>query len=402
MWKLGLVFALIVLLLSRRWNLGIVLLVASALIGLLYGLPPLDILREAGIAAIDVTTLRLLAAVLLISALGELLSEIRSLERMVNALQGLLRDPRLVMAVVPALIGLLPMPGGAMLSAPMIQEIGTQQELSAERKTFLNYWFRHVWEYVFPLYPALILAAGLMNLRLPTLLLRQSPFTLAAIAGGTVVGLRTIRGHNPTTHNLEEHGQRYHLRELAISIWPIVLVIALSLGFGLELALGLVAAIALTTIVHRVPCRSLLDVLKRGFLPRLVILVLGIMIFKQMIEASGAADGLSSSFASLGLPPAVTVVAVAGATGLLTGLAMSMVGIAIPLLLPIIGSDGTQISLAILAYVAGFIGILLSPMHLCLALTREYFGAKWLKLYGMLVPAAGILTATAAILWFVY
>ena len=32
-----------------------------------------------------------------------------------------------------------------------------------ERRTFLNYWFRHVWEMVFPLYPSLVLAAGLMG-----------------------------------------------------------------------------------------------------------------------------------------------------------------------------------------------------------------------------------------------
>ena len=118
MWKLALVLAVIILLLSRRWNLGIVLLLASTLVGLLYGLAPLNILRQAWIASIGLTTLRLLAAVLLIGVLGELLGEIRSLQRMVNALQELLTDSRLVMAVIPALIGLLPMPGAPCYRPP--------------------------------------------------------------------------------------------------------------------------------------------------------------------------------------------------------------------------------------------------------------------------------------------
>ena len=45
-----------------------------------------------------------------------------------------------------------------------------------------------------------------------------------------------------------------------------------------------------------------------------------------------------------------------------------------------------------LANAAGFAGVMFSPVHLCLVLTREYFGAKLAPIYRMLVvPEAAVL-----------
>lgn len=401
MLRLAFVFGFIILLLSRRWNLGYVLLLGSALLGLLFGLSVPEILKQGLIAALDLKTLRLVAAVLLITTLGELLREVASMERLVNSLQELVSDHRLVLAIIPALIGLLPMPGGAMLSAPMIQEIGTKLKLSPERKTYLNYWFRHVWEYVFPLYPGLILAGGVLGIPLPRLMLAQAPLTLSAIAAGALVGLRQI--HRPPHVQPEgERSQQWHsLRTLASSVWPIALVIILSLGFGLELALSLALAIVLVIAVHRVKPRPLGRVLQRGLSPRTALLVISIMIFKQIVLASGAAEALSARLMAWGIAPVMVTAAVPFVLGLLTGLTVSMVGIGFPLLLPFISGSEVYLHHAVLAFAAGFIGILLSPVHLCLALTRDYFHADWAPVYRLLLPSAALLGATAVGLWFI-
>lgn len=413
MLKLVFVFGLIILLIGRRWDLGYVLLLGSALLGLLFGLPASEMLKQGLAAALDPNTLRLVAAVLLITTLGELLrgggGGLTSMERLVSSLQELVDDRRVVLASIPALIGLLPMPGGAMLSAPMVQEIGTDLELRPERKTYLNYWFRHVWEYVFPLYPAPILAAGIMDIPLSRLMLAQAPLTLIAIAAGALVGLRQI-GSSKKTKGAVEGARRWHsLQVLAFSIWPIALVIALSLGFGLELALSLAVAIILLAVVNRVKPRSLVGVLRRGLSPRTALLVFSIMIFKQMVEVSGATDVLSTTLRAWGIAPVVVTVAVPFTLGLLTGFVSSMVGISFPLLLPFIPStgpghcsgSGVYLNYAVLAFAAGFIGVLLSPVHLCLALTRDYFHADWAPLYRLLLPSVALLGATAVGLWFV-
>jgi len=112
--KLALVLAGIILLLTRKWNLGLVLLLASITVGLLFAYPLSGIARDIFQTAVDPLTLRLVLAVVLIMALGELLRQTAGLKGLVEALQALIPDGRIVIAVLPALIGLLPMIGGAM------------------------------------------------------------------------------------------------------------------------------------------------------------------------------------------------------------------------------------------------------------------------------------------------
>ncbi|MCD6345425.1 MAG: hypothetical protein J7M17_07480, partial [Anaerolineae bacterium] len=57
--KLTFIFAGIVLLLSRKWNLGLVLLLASVAVGLLFGYPLVEIGRDVLLTTVDPLTLRL-------------------------------------------------------------------------------------------------------------------------------------------------------------------------------------------------------------------------------------------------------------------------------------------------------------------------------------------------------
>jgi len=56
------------------------------------------------------------------------------------------------------------------------------------------------------------------------------------------------------------------------------------------------------------------------------------------------------------------------------------------------GSDPAVLSFA---FAAGFVGVLLSPVHVCLVLTREYFKADGWKVYKMLFPASGFIVVVA-------
>jgi hypothetical protein len=48
-----------------------------------------------------------------------------------------------------------------------------------------------------------------------------------------------------------------------------------------------------------------------------------------------------------------------------------------------------NLTYAMFAYAAGFAGVLLSPFHLCLIVTKEYFQADFKKLYKLLpLPVA--------------
>ena len=402
MLQLILVFALIIFFLVRKWDLSYALLLGSVLLGSLYGQNIADLTQQSITTLFDAATLHLMAAVLLIMVLGELLKAIASMERLVRSLESLIQDSRLILPIVPALIGLLPMLGGAMFSAPLVEGIGTSLKLRPEQKTYINYWFRHIWEYVFPLYSGLVLAGALLNIPLPTLVPAQAPLTLGAIIAGTLFGLRQINQEGKEREPTGGPASRWQSAGvLALCIWPIVLVILLTLVFRVELALSLAATILLAGLLNRLSLRTWSGILRQGLSPRMALLVIGVMLFKRMIEATGAASAIPAALASLGLPPQIVIFIVPFTVGLSTGMISAAVGISFPLLHPIIVGDAVHLNYAVFAFAGGFMGMLLSPLHLCLALTKDYFQAQWGPLYRMLVPSVAVVTATAVLLLFV-
>jgi integral membrane protein (TIGR00529 family) len=392
--KLVGVLALIVLLLRLKWNLGLVLLLASAATGLLFGRAPADLGLDALGAALDLLTLRLVAIVLLIMFFGEILRGTLRLEGLIRSLGDLFVDRRWLLPLMPMLIGLLPMVGGAMFSAPMVEEASQGLDLGRERRTFVNYWFRHTLESVFPLYPSLVLAASLMGVSPRTLTVTQWPLFVAAVAGGILFGLLGIRRVRSATGNRPSQRDTWLL--LLKSIWPIGLVLGLTLVLGVDLIVSLLLTIAVLIAVHRLGPRQLLAFVRKMPLDSVPVLF-GAMIFRRVLETSHAVEVASEALAGLGIPLAVTVFSVPMLAGLLTGLAVAAFAIGFPLVFPLCGPDLVGSGYGLLAYAGGFVGLMLSPVHLCLALTRVYFKAEWGGVYRRLLPAALVMAATAAV-----
>jgi integral membrane protein (TIGR00529 family) len=392
--KLLSVLAVIILLLRFKWNLGLVLLLASAATGLLFGRPSADLAKDFLGAAIDPLTLRLVCIVLLITFLGEILRSTLQLEGLIRSLGDLFLDRRWLMALIPMLIGLLPMVGGAMFSAPMVEEANQGLDLGRERKTFVNYWFRHTLESVFPLYPSLVLAASLMGVSPRTLTFTQWPLFLAALASGVLFGLLGIHRSDPASDGRPSPRSTFLL--LAKSIWPILLVLGLALVLGADLILSLLVTVVILVCLHRLGPRRLAAVVRRMPLGSAPVLF-GAMIFRRVLETSDAVGVASEALAASGIPLPVTVFAVPLLAGLLTGLAVAAFAIGFPLVFPLCGPDLVGSGYGLLAYAGGFVGLMLSPVHLCLALTREYFQAEWGGVYRRLIPAALLMLAVAAV-----
>jgi hypothetical protein len=119
------------------------------------------------------------------------------------------------------------------------------------------------------------------------------------------------------------------------------------------------------------------------------------MLFKGVMESSGAVEGLSLYFSGTGIPLMPMLFLLPFATGMLTGLTIGFVGSTFPLLVSLAG--GSAIGAVSFAFASGFMGVLLSPVHVCLVLTREYFKAEMGGMYRrMLLPTAIVLSVAAA------
>ena len=399
--KTVLVFAGIVLLLSRKWNLGLVLLIACLAVGLLFAYPLQNVALDALLASVDPLTLRLALVVVLIMILSELLRQTAGLKGTVESLQTLIPNGRLVIAALPALVGLLPMVGGAMFSAPMVDEVGDRLGASSGRRTFINYWFRHIWEPIFSLYPSMLLATELLNKTVFQLAAATWPITAAAVTGGLLLGLLKLPRRGDGDPPAASRAQ--NLRKLIDSVWPIILVVTLPLVLQVDervdLILGLVLTIALTMAVKRVPPGNLGTILRKHIPWHTVVVIFSALIFRRVLEQSGAVDAVSGALTELNLPVPLVAFTVPFISGLLTGLMAAAYSVGFPVVLPLIVADGGFVSPAWTAWLVtgGFIGVMSSPLHLCLALTRVYFRAEWRAVYRFIVPSAALVVAVAGV-----
>lgn len=392
--KLGSVLVLIIFLLKRKINLGVVLLLAAFIVGAFFNHFGAALLEDVLTAVRDPLTLKLALVVVLIMLMGELLRVTAGMEHMVRALDDLLPDSRLVLMLWPAFIGLLPMVGGAMFSAPLINEVGERLGISAERRTFLNYWFRHIWENVLPLYPSFVLGAGLLGISLQRAVSLFWPMFVVAAFSGFWLGVWRVRRERHIAHN--HVTQNLHL--LASSSWPVLLVLALSLGVGLDMVIALLVVLPLQVLVGRVSLSTLRDAARR--LPwSTVLVIVSAMVFRQVLTASGAVQEVGVALSALPIPVPVIAFVIPFIAGLFTGLTSGAYSIGFPIVLPLFATVPLSNGQLAWLWTAGLVGVLLSPMHACLALTREYFKADWGRLYRFLIPATASMGTMAALLW---
>jgi len=395
--KLLAVIGVIIFLIRRKWKLKYIMLLASLLLGVLFALSPVQIGKIFVLALIDPTTLRLMGIIVLVYILSGVLSEVESLGDLVDSLRGLVKDYRLALAFIPALLGLIPMPAGAMFSAPMVKEIGDRAGLTPEENTFVNYWFRHIWEFVWPLFSVMILFAGLLKVEIREIILVQFPLTITAVMIGFIWEYKNLK---KDSGNIRKKDIFPNLKKLFFGVWPILLIIIFVLAVKIDLLLSLILVILLLFLLNfrKLKLPVVKKIIKNDIDPGVVILIAGIMIFQKMLQASGGIEVIPEVFAKLGVHPFIILFSIPFFIAMITGIGAAAIGIGLPILLPIIVQGEANLYYAMLAYTGSFLGVMLSPMHLCLVVTRNYFKSDLNQIYKMLIlPLAIIALLTFAL-----
>jgi len=392
--KIALVVFALLFLIRLKWDLGLVLFLDTLLTAALFGMNAGAFFRNAFQALIAGETLKLIGVVILVLYLGGFLQRAGHFLTMVDALENLVHDPRLILAIPSAFIGLLPMTAGAMMGAPIVEEAGKKWDLPPAWKTFTNYWFRHIWEYSWPLYINLILVAAICRVPIKRVCMVQFPFTLVAAAVGLAILFKRVPylpkdNNNPRTFK--------DVFKVFFSIWPILLTVVLIFAFKLGMLLSLGIASVLTQVFANMDLRARLKIIAEGFSLRIALLTAAVMVFKRILEASGALDSVARAVPPHGFSAYALLFAAPFLVGLLTGVNQAFVAIAFPLLVPIIGAGSPDMFLLAFAYVSGFVGILLSPAHLCLALTADYFKAELKDVYRILALPVAVVFLSALI-----
>jgi hypothetical protein len=278
----------------------------------------------------------------------------------------------------------------------MVESAAASNAVKPEVKVAINYWFRHIWEYWWPLYPGIILSISLFHLNAAGLMAASMPLTVGAV----LAGILFILPNAPDTR-LPDIGpaparKGQFFRETA----PIMVVIGIFAGAqavtflasyytGVPISpskytgliVGLVAAIGLVIKQNALDRGSIRAVLLRPGILTMVMVIFAIMSFKGMLTASHAIENVRDELAAYQIPPLFVIGLLPFLAGVVTGIAIGFVGASFPLVTALIPPGHSAFPYAVLAYGLGYMGMMLSPVHLCLIVTREYFGADMLAGY---------------------
>jgi hypothetical protein len=151
------------------------------------------------------------------------------------------------------------------------------------------------------------------------------------------------------------------------------------------------------TLVVRIPPREIGSILISPFILKTVLLIVCVLIFQKIMTISDAFEILKTWEVSAGM---IVLFAffISFAMGFLTGVNLAYIAIAYPILFPLIENLPNFVYLSLYIYVIGFAGILLSPLHLCLVLTNEYFNSNLYRVYRYMGLPVALMAAVATAL----
>jgi hypothetical protein len=111
----------------------------------------------------------------------------------------------------------------------------------------------------------------------------------------------------------------------------------------------------------------------------------------------------ADEFAASGIPLTAVIALLPFIAGLVTGIAVGFAGTAFPLVAGLAAaSGGMSFALLALAFGAGYTGMMLSPLHLCLMMTRDYFNASYRRIFRHLLPCILTIAVTALLLFLLF
>jgi integral membrane protein (TIGR00529 family) len=294
---------------------------------------------------------------------------------------------RVALTAVPAVIGLLPMPGGALVSAMALRDLYVGVGLKPYMMVFINYWFRHIWVPVWPLFQSILITAAVFEVDPLVVVSATWPASvLAAIVGLTLSLPALLRIRCGRSGGIVSG-----IRRLATSLWPFA-VIALLAATPLGLLGSLLVAATTVVLAYRPSSEQLGYALRFMVNPRVHAIVVESLYMKELLIATEAHHVLNKL---AWLPAPVVVFMLPFVLGLVAGGENFFAATAMPILKSLIaGSAGVNSPLLMLAFAGGFLGVMASPVHLCLALTVEYFRAGMSRPL-LLAILASLLTALA-------
>lgn len=307
---------------------------------------------------------------LLIPILGGLMEKGQLMN---EAIEKMNISKKIALMLTPALFGLLPVAGGALMSAPIVDQI--EPSISKHKKIAINVWFRHLFVFIYPLSQVILICTEIAGLNQDiTIFFLIPPFIVMGI-----IGYFTLIHSLKVSNTPQSRDMKRVLRNLS----PIIIAPGLDLIFrfffdfnypeiitiiGLLLSIGLVLKLANNSF------QDIIKLMPEIKIWRFPLLIYAIFYFLNVFNASGVPEQISN----LQMPFLILML-----LGFFLGFATGRNQMPFSLLIPVylIQNNVTIMPMVdfVSLYIAIFLGYLLTPLHPCLAYSIKYFQTDYRK-----------------------
>lgn len=375
-------------LVSKKVNIGYSLMIGATLLSLLNGRNISYIFNVFLRTFSESTTITLALTIALITVLGHLMEKYLILDRMITALEQMLRSAKSTILIAPAIIGTLLVTGGALMSCPVVDTLGDRLDISKDKRASINLIFRHALYFFFPLSPTIILAAEIGEYELWDFVKLQFPIAVAMYILGYFFYLRKY--HEPKLEKIEMKQYFRTIGEFALYSSPILMslfgVFIFNLPFYISLVIGILVAILINLYDKSKNDKynineNIFVTMYKGLKPSMVIAVIGIMIFKNVVNDFDELFIFLNNLLDKGIPIELLILISCAIISFSLASTQPSIAILYPMILPLAPDYDTMLLYAMFIYTSGFMFYYISPLHMCQVLTLEYFEVKIKDLY---------------------
>ena len=377
---------LIPLLLKFKIPVGAALIILGMFAGIVGGLSSMDISSALWDVFLVPSNLSSVLIVIEIGMLSVLMAHYGILDQMETALREFLPFPKLLMMLFPAVVGALQAPGGAALSAPLVNRLGTEMGLTRGQRANTNVICRHVLMLLAPFSANMIVVQSVApEVPIMKLALLNLGFVLLSQIAAYYFLLRNGR----TVSEPEVSGKKrlHAFWKFNVTFSPIYLIILLNGLFHVPYTAAILCAIGLVFFLggrEDFPRQVF-----RSFSWNLAILIVGVYFFQNIVGRMGDLLALFEHLVSAQSELAFLVTA--AVVGTIFGLATGLMYLPLGVLVPIVAnaaypSEWEMMVRLFYVFLWCFIGYYFSPIHLCQLLTDKEVGCTPGERYRTYLP----------------
>lgn len=382
--KLVVVFAIVMGIVAMKKPMSFAVVVGSLVTWLLYRLPAKEVAVLTINALTSLSTLQLVLVMYLITFLQRMMEKRGAIEKARVSLSRLFNNRWVNCVAAPIFIGLLPSPNAAFIAGDMVKA-SAGEYLNDEQRAVTTTFFRHISEAFLPTYSSILMALTLTGISAADFVLGMIPMVAILIVLGI---LFFLKGKVPTETGEEPSQNRWHdFLQLCDGVWAIFLIIGLILAFNFTTINATAIVLVLYFFINRFTLSEIKPFFLSAFESKIVFNTFAVMVFKEMLTASGAINALPDFFAQFPIPPFL-IFTLIFLFGTLVAGSLAIIVLVLPVAMATVPNAG--LPLVVLLMSTTYTAMQISPTHICLSLVAEHFNVSLGAIIKRTIPLVAV------------